>query len=76
MAAELLNLTLTDTVTITSPFCKEMSVRELLTSYLDIVAVPERQFFELCSNFPTDELEKEKFQEFTNVGLMLGFFGW
>eukprot|EP00116_Pleurobrachia_bachei_P003992 sb/3464254/ len=67
LATELLNLTLTDTVTITSPFCMEMSVRELLTSYLDIVAVPERQFFELCSNFPTDELEKEKFQEFTNM---------
>ena len=72
LAAELLNLTLTDTVTVTSPFCMEVSVRELLASYLDIVAVPERQFFEMCSNWPTDELEKEKFQEFTNVGLLLG----
>ena len=35
--------------------------------YFDIQAVPKRYFFELLAHFTTDELEKEKFQEFNTA---------
>ena len=46
---------------------KVLSIRDLLTYYLDIVYLPSRFFFELCSNFITDEMEKEKCEEFATV---------
>ncbi|XP_014675803.1 PREDICTED: NADPH-dependent diflavin oxidoreductase 1-like [Priapulus caudatus] len=42
------------------------TVRECVESYWDIQAVPKRYFFELLSHFASDELEKEKFQEFAS----------
>ena len=43
------------------------TVRQAVTTYLDIQAVPSRYFFELLSHFSSDELEKEKCLEF-NTG--------
>ena len=40
------------------------TVRHLVTHYLDIQSIPRRSFFELMSQFATDELEKEKLEEF------------
>ncbi|KAF2348482.1 NADPH-dependent diflavin oxidoreductase 1 [Trinorchestia longiramus] len=43
------------------------SVEQCVTKYLDIMSVPKRYFFELLSFFTTDELEKEKFLEFSSA---------
>ncbi|XP_074546850.1 NADPH-dependent diflavin oxidoreductase 1 [Halichoeres trimaculatus] len=43
------------------------SVRHLVESYLDIAAVPRRSFFELLSTFSSNELEREKLQEFSSA---------
>ena len=40
------------------------SVRHLAQHYLDINSVPRRSFFEFMALFSTNELEKEKLQEF------------
>ncbi|CCL99816.1 uncharacterized protein FIBRA_01840 [Fibroporia radiculosa] len=40
------------------------SLRGIFTRYLDISAVPRRSFFALLRHFVTDELEKEKLDEF------------
>ncbi|XP_022327985.2 NADPH-dependent diflavin oxidoreductase 1-like [Crassostrea virginica] len=40
------------------------SVRHLVQHYLDINSVPRRSFFEFMALFSTNELEKEKLQEF------------
>ncbi|XP_075375543.1 NADPH-dependent diflavin oxidoreductase 1 isoform X3 [Mycteria americana] len=43
------------------------SIRHLVTHYLDISCVPRRSFFELLSYFSTNELEREKLQEFSSA---------
>jgi len=40
------------------------TVRQAVTSYFDIQAIPRRHFFELLVHFTTDETEREKFEEF------------
>ena len=40
---------------------------DCVTSYFDLQSIPRRYFFELLSHFTTDELEKEKFIEFTTA---------
>jgi sulfite reductase alpha subunit-like flavoprotein len=41
-----------------------LTLREAFTRYLDINAVPRRSFFDLLRYFATDELEREKLNEF------------
>ncbi|KAJ6460363.1 hypothetical protein C8R47DRAFT_1161017 [Mycena vitilis] len=41
-----------------------VSPRDLFTQYLDFSAVPRRSFFEYLRHFTTDELEREKLDEF------------
>ncbi|XP_059342343.1 NADPH-dependent diflavin oxidoreductase 1 isoform X3 [Ammospiza nelsoni] len=43
------------------------SVQYLVTHYLDISCVPRRSFFELLASFSTNELEREKLQEFSSA---------
>ena len=43
------------------------SMKQAVTKYFDIQSIPRRYFFELLSYFTTDELEKEKFLEFTRA---------
>lgn len=43
------------------------SVRHLVERYLDIAAVPRRSFFELLYTFSSNELEREKLQEFSSA---------
>ncbi|NXG08222.1 NDOR1 oxidoreductase, partial [Sakesphorus luctuosus] len=43
------------------------TIRHLVTHYLDISCVPRRSFFELMSYFSTNELEREKLQEFSSA---------
>ena len=43
------------------------SLAHAVKHYFDIQAVPKRYFFELLAHFTTDELEKEKFQEFNTA---------
>ncbi len=40
------------------------TICHLVTHFLDIQSIPRRSFFELLSQFATDELEKEKLEEF------------
>ncbi|NWU31399.1 NDOR1 oxidoreductase, partial [Dyaphorophyia castanea] len=43
------------------------TVHYLVTHYLDISCVPRRSFFELLASFSTNELEREKLQEFSSA---------
>ncbi|NWR48887.1 NDOR1 oxidoreductase, partial [Regulus satrapa] len=43
------------------------TIQYLVTHYLDISCVPRRSFFELLAYFSTDELEREKLQEFSSA---------
>lgn len=43
------------------------TIQHLVTHYLDISCVPRRSFFELLAFFSTDELEREKLQEFSSA---------
>jgi len=43
------------------------TLRYLATHYLAITSIPRRYFFQLLSHFTNDELEKEKFEEFTTA---------
>lgn len=72
-AATLLNLNLDSILEFTSEgeipafLPKSLTIRNLLTEYLDIASIPSRLFFEICSNFAKDELEREKFEDFISV---------
>ena len=46
---------------------KATTLRQCAAQVLDFQAIPGRYFFELLSKFTTDELEKEKFIEFTTA---------
>ena len=43
-----------------------MTFRELLTSHLDLNAIPRRSFFALIAHFTNDEFHKNRLLEFTN----------
>ncbi|NWI81782.1 NDOR1 oxidoreductase, partial [Dryoscopus gambensis] len=43
------------------------TIHYLVTHYLDISCVPRRSFFELLASFSTNELEREKLQEFSSA---------
>ncbi|XP_041908363.1 NADPH-dependent diflavin oxidoreductase 1 isoform X7 [Corvus kubaryi] len=43
------------------------TIQYLVTHYLDISCVPRRSFFELLASFSTNELEREKLQEFSSA---------
>ncbi|NXI81193.1 NDOR1 oxidoreductase, partial [Rhipidura dahli] len=43
------------------------TIQHLVTHYLDISCVPRRSFFELLASFSTNELEREKLQEFSSA---------
>lgn len=43
------------------------TLRVLFTRYLDINAVPRRSFFAMLHNFTSDELEREKLEEFLSL---------
>lgn len=44
-----------------------LACRDCAEKWFDLQAVPNRYFFELLSKFTKDDLEKEKFQEFTTT---------
>ena len=46
---------------------KPCSLAHAVKHYFDIQAIPRRYFFELLAHFTTDELEKEKFEEFNTA---------
>lgn len=41
-----------------------LTLREAFTKYLDINAVPRRSFFDLLRHFATDDLERDKLDDF------------
>ena len=43
------------------------TMKECVHKYFDIQAIPKRYFFEMLSYFTKDEMEKEKFEEFTTA---------
>eukprot|EP00057_Strongylocentrotus_purpuratus_P030077 XP_780652.3 PREDICTED: NADPH-dependent diflavin oxidoreductase 1 [Strongylocentrotus purpuratus] len=43
------------------------SIRYLATNYLDINSIPRRSFFEMLAHHASNELEREKFQEFDSA---------
>ena len=43
-----------------------VSLRSLLSNYLDITAIPRRSFFNTIAHFTNDEMHKERLLEFTN----------
>ena len=43
-----------------------MSLRKILTSSLDINAIPKRSFFAMIAHFTDDEMQKERLLEFVN----------
>lgn len=57
----------TDSCTVPARLCGACTVRHLVETFLDIAAVPRRSFFELLSTFATNELEREKLQEFSSA---------
>lgn len=42
-----------------------LSLRKLLTDYLDITSIPRRSFFAAIAHFTDDEMQKERLVEFT-----------
>ncbi|KAF8312316.1 riboflavin synthase domain-like protein [Clavulina sp. PMI_390] len=57
-----LTIVVTDPLPLGLP--QSATLRNLLTHYLDIKAVPRRSFFEFCCRFASDDRECEKLQEF------------
>ena len=47
-----------------------LTLRNLLTSVLDITAIPKRSFLSAMSHFATDDSHKERLQEFTSPDLI------
>ena len=47
------------------PGCKDLTLRRLLTDYLDLTAIPRRSFFSLIAHFTKDEFHKQRLLEFT-----------
>ncbi|XP_006001477.1 NADPH-dependent diflavin oxidoreductase 1 isoform X2 [Latimeria chalumnae] len=55
------------TISIPAHLPQPCTFQYLLEHYLDICCVPRRSFFELLASFSTNELEKEKLQEFSSA---------
>ena len=49
------------------PQCKVLTLRGLLTDYLDLTAIPRRSFFSLIAHFTEDQFHKERLLEFTKA---------
>lgn len=47
------------------PASLPLTLRELLTSYLDLHAIPKRSFFSLVAHFTDNKMHKERLTEFT-----------
>ena len=43
-----------------------LTLRKLLTNYLDIMSIPRRSFFSLIAHFAIDQYQKERLLEFTD----------
>ena len=52
------------------------TLRSLLLNNLDITAIPRRFFFEICANFATDPMHKERLLEFCNPAYTDEFFDY
>ncbi|KAF2477411.1 NADPH dependent diflavin oxidoreductase-like protein 1 [Lindgomyces ingoldianus] len=48
------------------PLGAAVTLRTLLTNYLDIISIPRRSFFAQLSHFTSDEFHRERLLEFTN----------
>lgn len=44
----------------------QLTLRSLLTNYLDITSIPRRSFFSIITHFTKDMMHKERLLEFTN----------
>jgi len=55
---------------------KTFTLRELLTEYLDINAIPRRSFFGKISHFTDDEMQKERALEFTDPQYLDEYFDY
>ncbi|KAK5310269.1 NAPDH-dependent diflavin reductase [Exophiala xenobiotica] len=55
---------------------KIFTLRELLTEYLDINAIPRRSFFAKISHFTNDEMQKERALEFTDPQYLDEYFDY
>jgi len=55
---------------------KIFTLRELLTAYLDINAIPRRSFFAKISHFTNDEMQKERALEFTDPQYLDEYFDY
>ena len=53
-----------------------LTLRKLLTNYLDIMSVPHRSFFSLIAHFATDQYQKERLLEFTNPTYLDEFYDY
>jgi sulfite reductase alpha subunit-like flavoprotein len=49
------------------PKCKDITLRNLLTSYFDITAIPRRSFFAKIANYTQDISHKDRLLEFTSA---------
>jgi len=55
---------------------QEFSLRQLLTEYLDINAIPRRSFFSKIAHFTDDEMQKERALEFTDPQYLDEYFDY
>ena len=49
------------------PRCRDITLRNLLTSYFDITAIPRRSFFAKIANYTQDVSHKDRLLEFTSA---------
>jgi sulfite reductase alpha subunit-like flavoprotein len=49
------------------PKCRDITLRNLLTSYFDITAIPRRSFFAKIANYTQDISHKDRLLEFTSA---------
>jgi sulfite reductase alpha subunit-like flavoprotein len=55
---------------------KITTLRELLTEFLDITAIPKRSFFAMLAHFTDDSFHKERLIEFTNPEYIDEFYDY
>lgn len=54
----------------------KLTLRALLSHYLDITSIPRRSFFALVAHFANDETHKERLLEFTNPELIDEYYDY